>query len=67
MINCNLKKLLEAKELTTQHLNEDTHITKATIRRLLDGSAHAIDFGVLEAICDYLDCSVGDLLEHSNP
>ncbi|MGK0375024.1 MAG: putative transcriptional regulator [Arenicella sp.] len=67
MINCNLKNLLESKKRTSEDLNEDTHITKATIRRLLDGSAHAIDFGVLEAICDYLDCTVGDLLEHSKP
>ena len=67
MINCNLKNLLAARELTSEDLYQDTHITKATIRRLLDGSAHAIDFGVLEAICDYLDCGVGDLLEHSNP
>ena len=67
MINCNLKNLLDARKLTSTDLNEDTHITKATIRRLLDGSAHAIDFGVLEAICNYLDCSVGEVLEHSNP
>lgn len=67
MIICHLEKLLTARNLKPADLNDDTNITKGTIRRLLDGSAHAIEFDVLEAICDYLKCSVGDLLEHSDP
>lgn len=67
MITSNLGRLLSERNLTHEDLNEDTHVSNASIRKLLDGSAHSIEFDVLEAICDYLDCGVGDLLEHSTP
>ena len=65
MIICNLGVLLEARNLTIADLREETRVPGATIRRMLDGSAHSIEFDVLEGICDFLECSVGDLLEHS--
>lgn len=67
MIISNLGRLLSDRGLTAKDLNEDTHLSNASIRKLLDGSAHLIEFDVLEAICDYLNCSVGDVLEHSSP
>ena len=65
VIICNLGALLKARNITIADLREETHVPAATIRRMLDGSAHSIEFDVLEGICDYLECSVGDLLEHS--
>ena len=67
MIISNLDRLLSDRGLTSKDLNDDTHVSNASIRRLLDGSAHSIEFDVLEALCDYLECNVGDILEHSKP
>lgn len=67
MIKCNLQKILASRALSHDDLNDDTRVPKATIRKLLDNSARNIEFDELEAICDYLDCTVGELLEHSTP
>jgi len=67
MITSHLGRLLADRGLNSKDLNEDTHVSNADIRKLLDGSAHSIEFDVLEAICDYLKCEVGEVLEHSKP
>ncbi len=67
VIRCNLDELLKNRSLTAKDLHEDTRIPNADIRELLSGRARMIEFDVLEAMCDYLACTVGDLLEHSNP
>lgn len=64
MIKCYLSELLEKRRITSVQLVEETNLTQATVRKLLDGSAHAIHFDELEAICDFFGCEVGDLLSH---
>ncbi len=67
MITNNLDAILKKHELTPEKLHEKTRVSKATIRLLLTEKANHIDFDELEALCDFLDCSVGELLEHSAP
>lgn len=62
MIKCNLQKVLEEAHVTPKQLESKTHLSHATIRHLLDGSAHDIHFDVLEALCVFLKCDIGDLL-----
>ncbi len=50
---CRLKDLAEAVGITVQNLSI-----------LKTGKARAIRFSTLEAICRYLDCQPGDILEY---
>lgn len=67
MIINHLEKLLLDRQITPEKLHEKTRVSKSTIRSLLSYKAHHINFDELEALCDFLDCSVGELLEHSAP
>lgn len=64
MIKCFLAERLKERGTTPEKMIERTRLGKADIRHLLDGSARKIHFDVLEAICEYLECDVGDLLSH---
>jgi putative transcriptional regulator len=39
-------------------------ITDANLSLLKSGKVKGIKFETLEAICDFLDCQPGDILEH---
>lgn len=67
MITNHLDRLLKDKQLSPEKLHVETHVSKSTIRLLLSRKAHSIDFDELEGLCDFLNCSVGELLEHSVP
>ena len=64
MIQSHLMQLLEERNIEIDDLVDELGITRGTIRHLLDGSARSIDFDVLEGLCDFLKCEVGDLLRH---
>lgn len=64
MIKCYLAEQLKLKNTTVEKMIEKTSLGKADVRHLLAGSAREVHFDVLEAICDYLQCDVGDLLSH---
>ncbi|RBP50714.1 helix-turn-helix domain-containing protein [Arenicella xantha] len=64
MIKCYLDLLLSKRNINAESLIADTSLSRATVRKLLDGSANEIHFDELEALCDYLKCDVGDLLSH---
>ena len=64
MIKSQLFKLLEERNIEIDDLVEELGVTRGTIRHLLDGSARSIEFDVLEGLCDFLKCEVGDLLKH---
>jgi len=59
MIKSNLEELLLARNLSPEKLHEKTSVHKATIRQLMSQKANHIHFDELEALCDFLDCSVG--------
>lgn len=67
MILSKLNVLLEDRDISPEKLHELTGIPKATIRELLTQKADNIAFDELEGLCDFFNCSVGDLLEHTNP
>lgn len=67
MIINHLDQLLKDRQITPEKLHEKTRVSKATIRSLLTNKAHHIDFDELEGLCDFLNCAVGELLEHSTP
>ena len=57
-----LDDLLYDRRMTLTELAERVGITIVNLSILKTGTARAIRFSTLEAICDVLDCQPGDLL-----
>lgn len=62
-IVCSLDRLLEERNMTLVDLCKMVDISYANLSVLKNGHARAIRFSTLLAICQALDCQVGDLLE----
>lgn len=63
MIKCHLSRIMGEKKLKISDVSRDTGINRGTITRLYQETAVRVEFEVLEKLCRYLDCSIGDLLE----
>ena len=61
-IHCRLDVLLEERGMTLTRLGELVGVSVVNLSILKNDRARAIRFSTLTAICDALDCEVGDLL-----
>ena len=64
-ITVRLSVILAERGVSSKELAEHVGITPQNLSVLNSGRAKAIRFSTLEAICDYLDCSPGDLLTYT--
>lgn len=55
-----LWKLMIDKNLQKKNLIEDLNISSATIAKMGKGESVSVD--VLERICEYLNCNIGDIM-----
>ncbi len=60
----NLDVVLAQRKMKLTELSEKVGITMANLSILKQGKAKAIRFSTLEAICEALECSPGDILEY---
>ncbi|MDG1858794.1 MAG: helix-turn-helix transcriptional regulator [Emcibacteraceae bacterium] len=60
----NLDVMLAKRKVKSKDLAEAVGITVQNISLLKSGKVKGIRFNTLEAICDYLECDPGDILEH---
>lgn len=65
-IKINLDVMLAKKKVRSKELAEAIGITEQNLSILKTGKAKAIRFSTLEAICKYLDCQPGDIIEYAN-
>lgn len=61
-IHCRLDELLATRGMTLTRLSELVGVSLVNLSVLKNDRARAIRFSTLTAICDALDCQVGDLL-----
>ena len=61
----NLDVMLAKRKVRSKQLAEAIGITEQNLSILKTGKAKAIRLSTLEAICKYLDCQPGDILEYS--
>lgn len=61
-IHCRLDELLQERGMTLTRLSEIVGVSIVNLSILKNDRARAIRFSTLTAICEALDCSVGDLL-----
>ena len=61
-IHCRLDELLEERGMTLTRLSGLVGVSIVNLSILKNDRARAIRYSTLEAICDALDCEVGELL-----
>lgn len=66
-IHCRLDEMLERREMTLARLSELVGVSVVNLSILKNDRARAIRFSTLVAICEALDCEVGDLLVRQTP
>ncbi|GAA1123773.1 helix-turn-helix transcriptional regulator [Arthrobacter flavus] len=64
-IHCRLDELLAERQMTLTELGRRVNMSIVNLSILKNDRARAIRFSTLQAICEALDCQVGDLLETS--
>lgn len=62
LITCHLADLLADRRMTLTELSNRVGISIVNLSLLKNGHAKAIRFSTLHAICQALECEVGDLL-----
>jgi putative transcriptional regulator len=60
----NLDVMLAKRKTKSKELADHVGITEANLSLLKSGKVKGVRFATLEAICGYLDCQPGDLLEY---
>ena len=58
-----LDVMLARRKVRSKTLAQAIGITEANLSLLKSGKVKGLRFSTLEAICDYLDCQPGDILE----
>ncbi|WP_301951328.1 helix-turn-helix domain-containing protein [Pimelobacter simplex] len=66
-VRCHLDDLLAERGMTLTELVELVDITRANLSKLKNDRAQAIKFSTLTAICEALDCEIGELLSLESP
>jgi putative transcriptional regulator len=62
-IKVNLAAVLAQRNVKSKELAEYIGITEANLSLLRQGKVKGVRFDTLEAICRYLDCQPGDILQ----
>jgi putative transcriptional regulator len=60
-IHCRLDEVLQERGMTLTELSKRVDITYANLSVLKNDRGKAVRFSTLQAICEALDCEVGDL------
>ena len=61
-VHCRLDELLAARGMTLARLAELVGVSVVNLSVLKNDRARAIRFSTLQAVCEVLDCEIGDLL-----
>lgn len=64
VIKCHLSRLMGEKKLKIADVARELNVHRNTITLLYYEKARRIDFEVLDKLCKYFDCTVGDILEY---
>ncbi|MGM0982154.1 MAG: helix-turn-helix domain-containing protein [Pseudomonadota bacterium] len=64
MIKCHLSRLLGERKLKITDLARDTGINRGTITRLYHETASRVELEVIDDLCRYFGCQVGELFEY---
>lgn len=59
-----LDDILKKKNISINKLMRDTDTDFKVIKRIMSGNLVKLDIFVMARLCDYLDCTITDLVEY---
>lgn len=62
MITINIEKLLKKINKSKYWLCKKTNISQTNINKIIKGETTSISFHTIELLCEYLDCTPGELI-----
>lgn len=62
-----LDVMLALRKVRSRELAEHIGITEANLSLLKSGKVKGVRFSTIEAICEFLDCKPGDILDYERP
>lgn len=63
MIRCNLSRILGEKKLKISDIANNTDLHRNTLTALYKETAQRVELNAIDQLCEFLNCSVGDLFE----
>jgi putative transcriptional regulator len=63
VIRCNLSRLLGERKLKISEVERVTGLHRHKITALYKETALKVDLDTIDKLCEFLDCSVGELFE----
>lgn len=57
------KRFAENRKITINEVAEETGIGRATLTRIANVQGYSVGTNVIDRLCDYFDCDVGDILQ----
>lgn len=66
MLSFNIEKLLKKNGKSKYWLCQKMNITTRNLNRIIRGETTSISFKYLEDLCNYLECSLNDLITIEN-
>lgn len=65
MIKCKLWVLMGERKLNVTELARETGLPRSSIDALYKDEAQRVDLGVIDQLCEYFGCEIGDLFERT--
>lgn len=59
-----LEDILKDKHISINQLMRDTNTAFKVLKRIMTGELVRFDIFVIARLCDYLDCSITDIIEY---
>ena len=66
-VRIKIHEFMERRGMNASDLMHACHLAYGTASRLTKGEAESISFEVIAKLCDYFECSPGDLFEYTPP
>jgi len=66
MIKCHLSRILGEKKLKISDVARHTGLHRGSITRLYKETAARIEIDVMDKLCQFLECPVGELFEYTD-
>lgn len=63
MVKCHLSRLMGDNKLKIVDVARETGINRGTVTRLYHETASRVELEVIESLCCYFNCDIGDLFE----
>ncbi|PHI31263.1 helix-turn-helix domain-containing protein [Budvicia aquatica] len=64
MVRCYLSRMMGERKLKIADVSRATKLPRSTITMLYKETAAQVDFSVVEKLCHYFECHIGDLFEY---